>query len=193
VDALEVVLARDGGRAVGAAQLNEVPSGQTARYWTLVVGSRSSLSGALKSRVLRTRRVAVTVEPSAHWCGTAQNASAVSSKNNERSADADVEDASAASRAANPMTTLRRHAAVVFIRASPGFDGDVAPGYAVSRHLGLRKSSVGVTEDCVGPVRRLELLRFLLGQAYLRSGDRVLKVPELRRPDDRRGHRGLAE
>jgi hypothetical protein len=38
------------------------------------------VSGASKSRVLLTSSVADTVEPSAHWCGTAQKASAVSSK-----------------------------------------------------------------------------------------------------------------
>ena len=54
--------------AVGAAQLKEVPSGQNARNCTLAVGSESSLSGALKSRVLRTSSVACTVEQSAHVC-----------------------------------------------------------------------------------------------------------------------------
>ena len=43
--------------AVGAAQLNEVPSSQTARNCTLAVGSGSSVSGASKSRVLLTNRV----------------------------------------------------------------------------------------------------------------------------------------
>jgi hypothetical protein len=70
--------------AVGAAQLNDVPSGQTAWNCTLAVGSGSSLSGDSKSRVLRTNSVACTVEPSSHWCGTAQKASAVSSKKRDR-------------------------------------------------------------------------------------------------------------
>ena len=47
-------------------QLNEVPSGQTARNCTLAVGSASSVSGVSKSRVLRTSSVPCTTEPSAH-------------------------------------------------------------------------------------------------------------------------------
>jgi hypothetical protein len=94
--------------AVGAAQLNEVPSGQTARNCTLAVGSGSSVSGASKSRVLNTSSVPCTVEPSAHKCGTAQNADAVSSKNSDRSADADVENAKAAVRAASATAQRRR-------------------------------------------------------------------------------------
>ena len=37
---------------VGAPQLNEEPSGQTARNCTLAVGSASSVSGDSKSRVV---------------------------------------------------------------------------------------------------------------------------------------------
>ena len=40
--------------AAGVAQLNGLPSGQTARYGTLAVGSVSSVSGDSKPRVLRT-------------------------------------------------------------------------------------------------------------------------------------------
>src|SRR5918996_3862555 len=77
--------------ATGAAQLNEVPSGQTAKNCTLVVGSVSSVSGDSKSRVGFTNSVPCTMEPSAHWCGTAQKASAVSSKKMDCSAaDAEV-------------------------------------------------------------------------------------------------------
>src|SRR5918996_6419558 len=60
--------------ATGAAQLNEVPSGQTAKNCTLVVGSGSSVSGDSKSRVGFTNSVPCTMEPSAHWCGTVQKA-----------------------------------------------------------------------------------------------------------------------
>ncbi len=93
--------------AAGAAQLNEVPSGQTARNCTLAVGSGSSVSGALKSRVLRTSSVPCTVEPSAHACGTAQNASAVSSKKSSRSAAAGTTNAMDAANAASTTTSRR--------------------------------------------------------------------------------------
>src|SRR5688572_684096 len=67
--------------APATAQLNEEPSGQTARNCTRVVGSVSSVSGCSKSRVLRTRSVPSTTAPSAQVCGTDQNASPVSSVN----------------------------------------------------------------------------------------------------------------
>jgi hypothetical protein len=104
-DALEVLVIVAG--AAGAAQLNELPSGQTARNCTLAVGSESSVSGASKSRVLRTNSVACTVVPSAQSCGTAQKASAVSSKKSSLSADADVENARTAVVAATAATTQR--------------------------------------------------------------------------------------
>ena len=93
--------------ATGAAQLNEVPSGQTAWNCTLAVGCGSSVWGDSKSRVLKTRSGPCTIEPSAHSCGTAQKAEADSSKNRFFSAVADVERARAA-RAANAATTRRR-------------------------------------------------------------------------------------
>jgi hypothetical protein len=61
-------------------QLNEMPPGQSAWYCTLTVGSLSSVSGVSKSRVLCTSRVPGTTDPSAHVCGAAQKACAVSSK-----------------------------------------------------------------------------------------------------------------
>lgn len=82
--------------AVGAVQLNEVPSGQTAWNCTLDVGSGSSVSGDSKSRVLSTNSLPCTVEPSAHSWATAQKAEANSSKKSSLSADADVEDAKTA-------------------------------------------------------------------------------------------------
>src|ERR671918_552049 len=95
--------------ADGAAQLNDVPSGQTARYCTLAVGSASSVSGDSKSRVLRTNSVACTVEPSAHSCGTAQKASAVSSKKYDCSpADAEVGTVSTANTASSEKMNLKR-------------------------------------------------------------------------------------
>src|SRR5919106_4728249 len=105
--------------AVGAAQLNEVPSRQTARNCTLAVGSASSVSGASKSRVLRTKSVPCTVEPSAHSCGTAQKASAVSSKKSVLSADAEVENASAAPSVASATTTQCRGTEVVLNMFDP--------------------------------------------------------------------------
>ena len=54
--AFEVLGAGD-RRRTGAAQLNEVPSGQTAWNCTLAVGCGSSVSGDSKSRVLKTRSV----------------------------------------------------------------------------------------------------------------------------------------
>ena len=99
--------------APGAAQLNEVPSGQTARNCTLAVGSESSVSGASKSRVLRTNSVPSTVEPSAHSCGTAQNASAVSSKKSSGSAAAVVEKTRAVVRLARATTRPRLRVRVV--------------------------------------------------------------------------------
>src|SRR5919106_58767 len=107
--------------AVGAAQLNEVPSGQTARNCTRAVGSGSSVSGASKSRVLRTNSVPCTVEPSAHSCGTAQKASAVSSKKNDLTADADAENARTAVSAASATATQRRRAEVVSSMFEPSW------------------------------------------------------------------------
>jgi hypothetical protein len=91
-------------------QVNEVPSGQTAWNCTLAVGSVSSVSGASKSRVLSTNSVPYTVEPSAHSCGTAQKAEAVSSKKSVLSTiDADGENASIAIR---PIMRRRSSVAV---------------------------------------------------------------------------------
>jgi hypothetical protein len=109
--------------AVGAAQLNEVPSGQTARNCTRAVGSGSSVSGALKSRVLRTNSVACTIEPSSHSCGTAQKASAVSSKKSDLSADTDGENARPAVRADSETTTQRRGEVVVNMCEPPQLCG----------------------------------------------------------------------
>ena len=97
---------------VGAPQLNEVPSGQMARNCSLAVGSASSVSGASKSRVVCTSRVPCTTEPSAHVCGGAQNAPAVSSKKSVRVAYADAESARTAVRAATATTAHRRRAEV---------------------------------------------------------------------------------
>jgi hypothetical protein len=105
--------------AVGAAQLNDVPSGQTAWNCTRAVGSVSSVSGDSKSRVLSTNSVACTIEPSAHSCGTAQNAEALSSKKSSRSADADVENPSAAVSATSPAAAQRRRAEVVANMVEP--------------------------------------------------------------------------
>src|SRR5680860_1110804 len=74
------VLVMVAGTTLRRPQLTWEPSWQGALYCTLAVGSGSSVSGDSKSRVLRTNRVACTIEPSAHSCGTAQKASAVSSK-----------------------------------------------------------------------------------------------------------------
>ena len=95
--------------AANAAQLNEVPSGQTARYCTLAVPS-PPCRARRTSRVLRTSSVACTVEPSAHGCGTAQKASAVSSKKSSLSAVAVATNAVDAANAAS-TTTSRRTAA----------------------------------------------------------------------------------
>ena len=92
--------------AVGAAQLNERPSGQTARNWTLTVGSGSSVSGDSKSRVLSTSSVPCTVEPSAHSCGTAQKAEAVSSKKSDLTADAAVANVRATASAASVVLNM---------------------------------------------------------------------------------------
>jgi hypothetical protein len=73
------------------------------------VGSGSSVSGDSKSRVVNTNSVPCTVEPSAHSCGTAQKAEAVSSKKSDLTADADVENARTAVSAARPATIQRRH------------------------------------------------------------------------------------
>ncbi len=92
---------------VGAPQLNEVPSGQTARNWTLTVGSGSSVSGDSKSRVGFTNSVPSATEPSAHSCGTAQKASAVSSKKDDLCAAAAVESVSTPTSASGRTIHLR--------------------------------------------------------------------------------------
>jgi hypothetical protein len=131
--------------AVGAAQLNEVPSGQTARNCTLAVGSGSSVSGASKSRVLNTSSVPCTVEPSEHKCGTAQNAEAVSSKNSDRSADADVENAKAAVRAASATAQRRRADGGHVVAETEGGLGTLLhlPGVELGEDPRARRAEVG--------------------------------------------------
>jgi hypothetical protein len=69
--------------------------------------------------VLSTNSVPCTVEPSAHSCGTAQKAEAVSSKKSSLSADAAVENARPAISAATATTPERRRAEVVFTMSNP--------------------------------------------------------------------------
>jgi hypothetical protein len=105
--------------AVGAAQLNDVPSGHTARNCTRAVGSGSSVSGALKSRVLLTNSVPWTTEPSAHVKGTSQNASACSSKKSVFSADAGAANAAAAISIASAATSRPGRPEAALIMMTP--------------------------------------------------------------------------
>jgi hypothetical protein len=69
--------------------------------------------------VLNTKSVPCTVEPSAHSCGTAQKAEAVSSKKSDLSADADVENARTVVSATSATTTQRGRAEVVLNMFEP--------------------------------------------------------------------------
>jgi hypothetical protein len=100
-------------------QLN-VPPSQLATNCTLAVGSRSSVSGDSKSRVVSTNSVPCLLESSSHSCGTVQKAEAVSSKKSVLSAvDVDGENANIAIRADKETTIQCRRAEVVLNMFEP--------------------------------------------------------------------------